>query len=136
MRQYLNVHGICTGCHNLLTNTPVTNVSWCTHKRRPFISWQYGDWFRSRCRQELIYVSLPDDRTKYHTSKRLVKAPFQNISKYRSPGRQVTRINTLFLMEPNICELSLWNLFSVTVVVPRILGWLVDFWKICAPLPL
>jgi len=127
--------GICAGFHNLLTNTRVTNVSWCTHKRRPFISWHYGDWFRSRCRQKLIYVSSPDDRTKYHISRRLVKAPFQNMATYQSPG-QVTRMNTLFMMEPNICGFSVWNLLCVTILVPRILRWLVDFWKICAPLPI
>ena len=29
---------------------------------------------------------------------------------------------------------SVWNLFRVNLLVRIILKWLVDFWKICAPL--
>jgi len=40
-----------------------------------------------------------------------------------------------FLMVPsNICRSPVWNLFHVTLLEPTILRWLLDFWKICAPL--
>ena len=32
---------------------------------------------------------------------------------------------------PNICGPSLWNLLHVTLLVPRILRWLLDFWTVC-----
>ena len=34
----------------------------------------------------------------------------------------------------DICGASVWNLFHVTFLMPRILRWLLDFWKIYAPL--
>jgi hypothetical protein len=34
---------------------------------------------------------------------------------------------------PDICGFCLWNLLHVTLLSPRILTWLLDFWKICAP---
>jgi hypothetical protein len=43
------------------------------------------------------------------------------MAKYQSPGSQITRINTLFIMEPNICEFSVWNLLCVTF-------WCLEFW--------
>jgi len=36
------------------------------------------------------------------------------------------------VVAPNICGSSVWNLLHITVLVPRILSWLPDFWKICA----
>ena len=35
---------------------------------------------------------------------------------------------------PNVCGASLWNLLCITILAPRILRCLLDFWKICAPL--
>ena len=35
---------------------------------------------------------------------------------------------------PNICGPSVWNLLHVTSLVPIILRFVLDFWKICAPL--
>ena len=35
---------------------------------------------------------------------------------------------------PNICGSSVWNFLHVTILAPRILRWLLDFWKICAPM--
>jgi hypothetical protein len=34
----------------------------------------------------------------------------------------------------NICGSSVRNIFHVTLLVPRILKWLLDFWKIYGPL--
>jgi len=31
---------------------------------------------------------------------------------------------------------AIWNLVNVTLLMPRILRWLLDFWKICRPLVL
>jgi hypothetical protein len=35
---------------------------------------------------------------------------------------------------PNICGSSVWNLLYVTLLSPKILRWLLDFWKIHVPL--
>jgi len=35
---------------------------------------------------------------------------------------------------PNICGFSVSNLFHVTILAPRVLRWLLDFLKACAPL--
>jgi len=35
---------------------------------------------------------------------------------------------------PNICGSSAWNLLHVMFLVSRIIKWLLNFWKICAPL--
>jgi len=35
---------------------------------------------------------------------------------------------TFYMVAPNICGSSLWNLLG-----PRILKWLWNFWKLCAP---
>ena len=39
-----------------------------------------------------------------------------------------------FIVESNICGYSVWNLFQVTLLGPRIFMWLLEFWKICTPL--
>ena len=31
---------------------------------------------------------------------------------------------------PNICGSSVWNFFRITLLAPRIVGWLLNFWKI------
>jgi len=38
----------------------------------------------------------------------------------------------IFTVRPNIFGYSVRNLLYVTLPVPRILRWLLDFWKICA----
>jgi hypothetical protein len=45
-------------------------------------------------------------------------------------GRETKYCN----VEPNVCGSSLWNLFHVTLLAPRILRLILDFWKICATL--
>ena len=51
-----------------------------------------------------------------------------------NPGCQITWKTKFCMVEPNICGALVWNLFHVTVLAPRILRWLIDFWKICEPL--
>ena len=51
-----------------------------------------------------------------------------------NPRHQVTKVIKLCTMEVTICASSQWNLLHVTLLVPRILRWLLDFWKICIPL--
>ena len=38
-----------------------------------------------------------------------------------------------FVQSPNICESSEWKLFYVTLLVPRVFKWLLDFLNVCAP---
>lgn len=33
-------------------------------------------------------------------------------------------------LAPTLCEASVWNVFHVTDLAPRIFRWLVDFWQI------
>jgi hypothetical protein len=40
----------------------------------------------------------------------------------------------IFTAAPNTFGPSIRNLLLVTLLTPRILRWLLDFWKICAPL--
>jgi len=35
------------------------------------------------------------------------------------------------VVAPNICGSLVWNLLHVTLLEPKILRWLLDFWKIC-----
>jgi len=51
-----------------------------------------------------------------------------------NPGHQVTIATQFYVTVPNICGSSVWNLPDVTLLVPRILRWLLHFWNIHAPL--
>jgi hypothetical protein len=44
------------------------------------------------------------------------------------------RLPKFNILMPKICGSSVWRLLHVTLLRPRILGWLLDFWKICEPL--
>jgi hypothetical protein len=50
------------------------------------------------------------------------------------PERQVSQVIEFCAVTPNICVSSVWNLFHVTLLVPTILRWLPNFWKICLSL--
>jgi hypothetical protein len=53
------------------------------------------------------------------------------VHKYWAPGLLDDYFRTV---APNICASSVWNLLHVTIQTTRILRWLLDFWKICAPM--
>jgi len=53
-----------------------------------------------------------------------------------NPTHQVAKVIKLYTMAVNICASSERNLLHVTILVPKILRWLQDFWKICIPLAL
>jgi hypothetical protein len=44
---------------------------------------------------------------------------------------QVTQLSTCCTVVPSICGSSVWSMPDVTVLVPRILRWHLNFWKIC-----
>lgn len=50
--------------------------------------------------------------------------------------RKVTRPTTSCTLASNICQSSIWNVLHVTILVPRILMCLLDFWKLCGTLRL
>ena len=52
-----------------------------------------------------------------------------------NPRLQVTVANEVCTGVPQIFGFWVWNLLHVTVLAPRIVRWLLDFWKICAFLP-
>ena len=51
-----------------------------------------------------------------------------------NPGRQVARAATFYMVAPNICGSSVWDLFHVILLPPGILRRRLYFRKICAPL--
>jgi len=46
---------------------------------------------------------------------------------------QANVVTGFCMMAPNICGFPVRNLLHGTLLAPRILRWLLDFWKICAP---
>lgn len=52
---------------------------------------------------------------------------------YTTRGEQIPG-NQFFMMAPNICGSSVWNLLHVTQLAPTILRWLIDFLLIYVPL--
>lgn len=55
---------------------------------------------------------------------------------YTNPGFQVDWVTKFYMVAPNICEGSVGNVLHVTILVPRILIWLLDILKkkkVCPP---
>jgi len=50
------------------------------------------------------------------------------------PRDQAAMVTKLCTVVPNICGSSVWYLLHVTFLVSRIMKWLLNFRKICAPL--
>ena len=51
-----------------------------------------------------------------------------------NPGRQVARTTKVCTVAPNICGFLVWNLLHITLMAPRILSWLLYFFKnMCPP---
>jgi hypothetical protein len=44
-----------------------------------------------------------------------------------NPGRQAAQATEVCKVVPNMCRLSVWDLCHVTLLAPRIMWWLVDF---------
>jgi hypothetical protein len=53
---------------------------------------------------------------------------------YTNPGCQIAQATDVLMVATEICGSSVKNLLHATFLVPRILRWLLDVWKICAPL--
>jgi hypothetical protein len=49
-----------------------------------------------------------------------------------NPGCHLVPVTKFCVVAPNICGCSVCNLLHVTRMAARILGWILDFWKICA----
>jgi hypothetical protein len=57
-----------------------------------------------------------------------------NKKSIRTGGHSHFAVASKFCMVvPNICGSSVRNLLQVILLPPRILRWLLDFWKFCAP---
>jgi hypothetical protein len=48
-----------------------------------------------------------------------------------NPRCQVMQATKFCTVVPNICGSWVWNLIHVILMVPRVLRWFLDFWKIC-----
>jgi len=55
---------------------------------------------------------------------------------YTNPGGQVAMATEFCTVGSNICGCPVRNLLHVTLLVPRILRWFLDFWEICGSLNL
>jgi len=87
--------------------------------------------FCSRCHLPYVSVTvMPSCRTSY------ARPPSRVCSKWRytNHGCQLAVTTEFCTVSSNICWSLVWNLFHVTLLTPRILWWLLDFWKIFAPL--
>ena len=65
-----------------------------------------------------------------HTEK-LAKLLFNISEEFLNPGHQVSWVTKFCMVAPYICGSSVWNLLYVTLLMRRILRWLLFFRKIC-----
>jgi len=56
------------------------------------------------------------------------------IQGYRNRGCQVAWVTKFYMAKPNVCGSSVWNLLRITLLVSRILRWLLYFGKFVAGL--
>jgi hypothetical protein len=56
---------------------------------------------------------------------------FASVELKTNLGQQVAQMTKVCVVSPNICDSLVWNLLQVTILDPKILTWLLDFWKIC-----
>lgn len=86
-----------------------------------------------------LHLQKPNSVISYHSTQngmrghRLCSSPFPTSGVHISLC-QVAREIKYCKVEPNICWPSLWKMFHVTLLAPRILRLIFDFWKICAML--
>jgi len=52
---------------------------------------------------------------------------FKNFTLCSKQESQVLQAIKFWLVAPNICVFSIWNLLHITLLVPTILRWLLDF---------
>jgi hypothetical protein len=48
--------------------------------------------------------------------------------------RHIAQVSKICAVAPRICGLSVWRVFHVNLLGPRILRWFPDLWKKCTPL--
>lgn len=48
-------------------------------------------------------------------------------------GRKVFLATKFYMLTPNVCESSVWNMIHVTLLEPGIVWWLLDAWKTRLP---
>jgi len=80
-----------------------------------------------------MYVAIKKNNRNSHPHSafkdvRIFKTVALNGAVQKSPATQFRYV------APNICGSSVWFMFLVTPVAPRIVRWLLAFWKICGPL--
>jgi len=85
------------------------------------------------CFQPILFLSGLKWNGKYSSEHQYnpLKNVYDGYVNYRC---QVVRATNFCTVLPNICVLSIWNLFHVTHLAPKILRWfLLDVWKISVP---
>ena len=91
------------------------------------------------CRLLLLTSNSPEDRHLHFylghilplTDERHEAVPLNQ--GFTNPRCHIATMNEFYMLAPNVYESSVWELLLVTIVAPRILRWLLDLGKICAP---
>ena len=99
--------------------------------RRRLTAWAMA---RSFYRLKVNYTSFPSPIEYYKAGSHTGECRYNSTLEYTIPKRQVAEATELCTAGPNIFGSSMWNLLYSTLLAPRILRWLLDFWKISAPL--
>jgi hypothetical protein len=59
-------------------------------------------------------------------------AVLSQLQRHTNPGREIAVAAKFCSVALNICVSSVLTVLHVTLLAPRILKWILDFWKICA----
>ena len=107
MRWSCNVHWSCCHAEQLQSHTESSN---------------------SVIKLACVYIAMVGD----HFEQQVLQVYMsQECTNSRHQGALVTRF---YVMAPNGSVSSVWNLLHVTILMSKIVRWLLDFWKMCTPL--
>jgi hypothetical protein len=93
------------------------------HLRRPE--------FQQHCCENLRFRSCNSWSYLYFTFRFLYHDDMVIDQEYTDPRHHIAQVTKFCIVTPNICGFSVCYLLHVTVLVPGVLRWLVDFCKIC-----
>ena len=128
---------VCTLCISLKFKVMLVNVTNLLFFSMVHVVLIYGcEWLLQGLRLHLL---KPYSVISYHCTQngmkghRLCSSPFPTSGVHISLC-QVVRETKYCNIEPNICGTSLWKMFHATLLAPRILRFIFDFWEICTML--
>jgi hypothetical protein len=99
--------------------------------RRRLTAWATA---RTFYRIKVNYTSSSSPIEYYKAGSHMGEWRYNSRQECTIPKNQVAEATELCTVVPNIFGSSVWNLLYSILLAPRILRWLLDFWKISAPL--